>query len=254
MLCGIAFAESRRWYRSILRAFLLSVCLSFAATPVCFGQAPPNDNFVDRIKLEGHSIFFTGNVAQATYEEWEEYEQKSLCIGTIWWSWTALESTPVILQAFDHQRDYFDVLAVYAPTNLDGFPTNARPPAVNKMKLDLAFPGEWISFSANAGMDYQIRLMGCGSYKFRLVATNNPVIFEQPKSLTVAPNAGVFFSVMAAGISPLNYQWQFNGTALTAETNAMLALNNVTWDDAGLYSVVVSNSTGSTISQPALLQ
>jgi hypothetical protein len=42
----------------------------------------------------------------------------------------------------------------------------------------------------------------------------------------------------------LSYQWQFNGTNLDGATNTSLTLNGVLPDQAGLYSVVVTNAVG----------
>ncbi len=49
------------------------------------------------------------------------------------------------------------------------------------------------------------------------------------------------------------YQWRFNGTNITGATNASLILTNVQPGEEGSYSVVVTNSAGSTISSNALL-
>ena len=62
----------------------------------------------------------------------------------------------------------------------------------------------------------------------------------------------VSFSVAAAGTAPLTYQWKFNGANLASATNAALTLSNVTTNQAGTYSVVVSNIAGSTNSTASL--
>jgi len=61
------------------------------------------------------------------------------------------------------------------------------------------------------------------------------------------------FTVAAAGILPLVYQWQFNGTNLTAGTNASLALTNVQFTNAGNYAAIVSNAYGSVTSATVVL-
>src|ERR1051326_2287104 len=86
-----------------------------------------------------------------------------------------------------------------------------------------------------------------------LTASNEPVIFEPPKTQTVGTNASALFTVLASGIPPLSYQWRFNDTDLSGETNSSLAFNAVTTSAEGSYSVVVSNALGSTTSQPAFL-
>jgi hypothetical protein len=86
-----------------------------------------------------------------------------------------------------------------------------------------------------------------------LIATNTPIIAEQPKTQTVTENASALLTVLADGAKPFTYQWRFNGADLTAETNAMLARTNMTADQDGFYSVVVSNWTGVATSEVARL-
>lgn len=82
-----------------------------------------------------------------------------------------------------------------------------------------------------------------------------PVITTQPASQTVNAGANVTFTVVAAG-SSLTYQWKKDGLnlAIAGATTATLTLNNVTSLDAGQYTVVVSNSGGSTTSAAATLR
>ena len=61
------------------------------------------------------------------------------------------------------------------------------------------------------------------------------------------------FSVNAGGTWPLTYQWRLEGTNLIGATNITLILPLVRPEDAGVYSVVVSNSLGSETSSNALL-
>ena len=80
-----------------------------------------------------------------------------------------------------------------------------------------------------------------------------PSITTQPQSLTNAVGDDVTFSVVAAGASPLTYQWKFNSTNLTGETNASLNLFTITTNQAGSYTVAVTNSVGDTNSAVATL-
>ncbi len=82
-----------------------------------------------------------------------------------------------------------------------------------------------------------------------------PGIVSQPQNLMVTPGSTATFSVGADGSPTLTYQWYFNGTNMGAgATGATLTLNNVQPGQAGTYSVVVGNGTGSTAtSQPAVL-
>jgi len=51
----------------------------------------------------------------------------------------------------------------------------------------------------------------------------------------------------------LTYQWQFNGTAIPSANGSSMTLTSVTTNQAGLYSVIVSNALGSTSSAQASL-
>ena len=61
------------------------------------------------------------------------------------------------------------------------------------------------------------------------------------------------FSVAATGTAPLQYQWKFNGANLALATNAALTLSGITTNQAGTYSVAVSNVAGSTNSTATLM-
>lgn len=69
-------------------------------------------------------------------------------------------------------------------------------------------------------------------------------ITNQPASLTVFVGDTVTFSVGVSGTPPFQYQWAFNGVAIPGATDATLTLPNVTADQAGFYSVTVSQVRG----------
>ncbi|HZI31397.1 MAG TPA: immunoglobulin domain-containing protein, partial [Candidatus Binatia bacterium] len=81
-----------------------------------------------------------------------------------------------------------------------------------------------------------------------------------PVNITANPagstnNAGdnVTFSVSATGTPPLLYQWRLNGVSLPDATNATLSLNNIQTNNAGIYSVTVTNDFGGAVSSNATL-
>jgi C1A family cysteine protease len=84
-------------------------------------------------------------------------------------------------------------------------------------------------------------------------AATAPVITKQPLPLSVAVGGLAVFEAEASGAGPLRFQWRLNGTNLVGQTNASLSLLNVTTNDAGSYSVAVSNFLGAAFSQVALL-
>ena len=86
-----------------------------------------------------------------------------------------------------------------------------------------------------------------------------PAITVQPSNVTVPYAGNAAFSVVATGMTPLNYQWTFNGTALhdggpfSGSATPNLALNGVTDNNTGTYAVVITNAYGSVTSGPAKL-
>lgn len=80
-----------------------------------------------------------------------------------------------------------------------------------------------------------------------------PTITSQPVGQTATVGDTVTFTAAAQGSAPLAYQWEKNGAALAGETTLTLVLTNVTANDSGSYSILVSNSAGSTNSTSALL-
>ena len=90
-----------------------------------------------------------------------------------------------------------------------------------------------------------------GAYEFQ--ASGPPVITLQPRSQTVNAGSDVTFTAAATGTLPLSWQWQFNGTAIPDATNSSVTLNLVKTNDAGAYSVVVSNALGTVTSKMAAL-
>jgi len=80
-----------------------------------------------------------------------------------------------------------------------------------------------------------------------------PGILIPPPGRTVMEGSDVTFTVTAGGTPPLSYQWQFNGTDLDGATTSVLSLSNVTTNQAGDYTVTVTNAFGWTNSQPARL-
>jgi hypothetical protein len=80
-----------------------------------------------------------------------------------------------------------------------------------------------------------------------------PSITSQPQSQTLKTGANATFTVTAAGTAPLSYQWQLNGTNLSAANATSYTRTNVHVPDSGSYTVLVGNVAGSTNSNPALL-
>jgi hypothetical protein len=80
-----------------------------------------------------------------------------------------------------------------------------------------------------------------------------PFIAAQPQSQSVTRGESVEFRVGAGGSNPLSYQWSFNGVPIEGANDSTLTLNNVQLNQAGNYSVWVSNALGTASSSNAVL-
>ncbi|MFN7138025.1 MAG: immunoglobulin domain-containing protein [Limisphaerales bacterium] len=78
-----------------------------------------------------------------------------------------------------------------------------------------------------------------------------PLITLHPRDRESVRGTDTTFTVAAAGSATLNYQWKLNGQDIPGATESTYTRNNVQFHDAGSYSVVVSNSSGSATSLAA---
>jgi uncharacterized repeat protein (TIGR01451 family) len=136
-----------------------------------------------------------------------------------------------------YQWYFNDTNAIAGATNLDLVISNAQPD------------------SAGA---YTVRLANEVGRATSSVATLTvlipPAIVQQPTNLTVVVGSPATFTVSATGDAPLGYQWFYNRTnLLVAPSEPSLQLPAATPAQAGLYTVLVSNSGGAVTSSPASL-
>jgi uncharacterized membrane protein len=80
-----------------------------------------------------------------------------------------------------------------------------------------------------------------------------PTISQQPQDLNVNQGSSAAFSVVATGTPAPAYQWRFNGTNISGATASSYVLAHVEPENAGSYSVVVTNVAGSVTSSNAML-
>ena len=88
---------------------------------------------------------------------------------------------------------------------------------------------------------------------FTLTVLGAPVITAHPTNQTVTAGGAANFSAGVIGLPVLAYQWWFGGTNLPNATNLALTLSGVTTNQAGNYSLFVSNNLGSVTSAVAVL-
>ena len=154
---------------------------------------------------------------------------------------TNYDLTLYTLVVTNHPYNFVD------PANLALVATNITPVTAQY------FRAEFTQYTSGTGSDGPrvIELDGFG--------TNAPSILSGPTNQVLQAGMNATFSVSAIGPPPLAYQWQENASNIPANinataTNATLVLNNVQSNLSGnQYSVVVSNSYGSTNSLGGLL-
>ena len=82
----------------------------------------------------------------------------------------------------------------------------------------------------------------------------DPMITTQPTNPIVWLGSNALFSVVAVGTSPLRYQWfRASDPVPEATSSSLLVTNAQRTDDGALYSVVVTDASGSVTSAVALL-
>src|SRR5580692_554087 len=89
---------------------------------------------------------------------------------------------------------------------------------------------------------------------FKATSSTAPSISSQPASKTVVLGQTASFSVTATGTTPLSYQWQKNGAAISGATSSSYTTPaTASTDNGALFAVVVSNSVGKVTSNSATL-
>jgi hypothetical protein len=80
-----------------------------------------------------------------------------------------------------------------------------------------------------------------------------PAFTLQPVNKTVAQGSSASFVAIAAGSSPIGYQWLFNGAIMPGRTSAILAISNVQLTNVGSYQAIATNYVGAATSLVATL-
>ncbi len=101
--------------------------------------------------------------------------------------------------------------------------------------------------------NYSVIITGTGGSVTSSVASLNmkPFISAQPKNVLLWQGASMALSVTAGGSTPMSYQWTLEGTNISGATNATYFISSASTNDAGSYTVVVTNSFGQVTSQTA---
>lgn len=91
------------------------------------------------------------------------------------------------------------------------------------------------------------------NFSVSAIPATTPLIIEQPQNQSVAPGNPVLFTVSAIGAPPLSFRWRKDEAEIQFATNQTFAIEAAQTNDAGAYSVMVSNAFGVTVSTQAIL-
>ncbi len=86
-----------------------------------------------------------------------------------------------------------------------------------------------------------------------------PVVTRQPESVLAEAGSQAVLSVEVGPAGPFTYQWRRNGVpvrnnpTISGARSPVLMLDQITREQAGMYSVVISNAQGSTTSTEAVV-
>ena len=86
-----------------------------------------------------------------------------------------------------------------------------------------------------------------------LAVNGLPAITTQPQSQSVASGGNATFSVVGMGTPAPAYQWNFNGTPIAGASNAVYTVLNALTNNAGNYSVTLTNTNGAILSSVVTL-
>ena len=110
----------------------------------------------------------------------------------------------------------------------------------------------WV-YSKNESLSLRADSGWIDKFTFKLLDAEFPFIIRQPKNSLVFLGDSLSLNADVTGMQPLNYQWRKNKTALNGEISNSLELTANSKSVGGNYSVEVTNSKGSVISDPASL-
>jgi hypothetical protein len=110
----------------------------------------------------------------------------------------------------------------------------------------------------NSGSVFTVTVTNAGgtvtSAPATLTVNTAPLIVTQPANQTVTVGQTASFSVTASGTGPLTYQWFKNGTAIGGATSTTYTTPaTVSGDSGSLFTVTVTNASGTVTSAPATL-
>jgi Immunoglobulin domain len=114
------------------------------------------------------------------------------------------------------------------------------------------------SFGIPSAGTFYIRIVAeyYSSAQYALTATFDPLlptITTQPADQNAITGSTTTFSVAASGVPQLFYQWRKGGVSIVGATSSSLRFLSTSDKDAGSYSVAITNTGGTAVSNSAVL-
>jgi alpha-tubulin suppressor-like RCC1 family protein len=231
----------------VLVSNAFGTALSLVAT---LSFTEPNAIFSNRTVIAGSSNTVTGSNEFATNEPGEPDIAGNPGGSSVWWEWTAQASGMATVDTFGSSFD--TLLAVYTGSSVSNLTLVASDDDYGQLLTSL------VTFAATAGTTYQIRVDGFDGANGAIVLTVSelppgPPSITVPIEMQTADLGGcATFSVIAAGLGPLSYEWLMNGAIIAGATQSTLSIDNLQASNATTYSVIVSNAYGGVTNSASL--
>ena len=233
-----------------------------AVAVVANGGYQSADYFSNRISINPLASPVTGSNSNATREAGEPLHDGKPGGKSIWYTWHASFTGVISLTTLGSSFD--TLLAVYTGTNVADLTPVAADDDSGGYFTSL------VTFNCVAGADYQIAVDGfqgaSGTVTLGLPAGTGyrvlnpasgdaiPVITQQPTNQVAPEGSTVTLSVTASSVSPLTYQWYFQGAPVAGANTNQFVVSNLLASSVGNYSVLVANDVGSVTSANANVQ
>src|SRR5665213_3093530 len=139
----------------------------------------------------------------------------------------------------------YSSLSLPSPRNLSAGAINSN----NEVLQEIDFPDNTTNYyeyavyftnaaggnTATVGIEFaEVQLLGN-------VILQEPYMVTQPQSASLYVGDNLKLSGVEAGTAPLNYQWQFNGAAISGATNSGITFIPTASANAGSYALIVTN-------------
>ncbi len=213
------------------------------------GTPPANDAFAAAWELSGGSGVAVGSNSGATGETGEPtHVSTGGTASSVWFRFVADVTGTAQVDTIGSNQD--TVIAVYTGSSVSALTKVGEDDGSGGLNTSL------LRFAVTAGGTYYIAVGtysgSGGDYKLNYAAYQAPTIVTPPVAQVGTLGGNTSFSVTAQGTAP-RYQWFRNGQPLEGATRSTLAVGPIALSDAGSYTVLVSNPSGSVFSAAATL-